>query len=103
MTVLDSGDFAAGVRPPGSNERQIVVVKDPDYRGWENGSVVHRLERKEYKLTVDGVDTECISHDAEAEVIRSKIQTSLDSGSGGSVNVFRVISEADAPNWFSTS
>ena len=47
LTVLDSGDFAAGVRPPGSNERQIVVVKDPDYRCWENGSIVNRLEKKE--------------------------------------------------------
>uniref|UniRef100_A0A7S4I964 Fibronectin type-III domain-containing protein n=1 Tax=Odontella aurita TaxID=265563 RepID=A0A7S4I964_9STRA len=100
LTVLDAADFVAGTRPPGSNDVQIITVKDPDYVGWSDGSVMNVPVTKEFKLNVNGVETGCIAHNANAESIRSRIQAALDGGSGGTVHVRGARSEADAPNGF---
>ncbi|KAL9190302.1 hypothetical protein ACHAXT_007513 [Thalassiosira profunda] len=101
LTVLDATDNQNGVRFPGGNEKQAVFVKDSDYLGWEDGSVVDSTGvSKEYQLLVDGVATACLPHNALAENMRAVIQAVLDSGAGGSVRVDRTRSEHLAENGF---
>jgi len=100
LGVLDEGDRQSGQRFPSGNEKQAVFVKDVDYLGWKDGSVVSTEESKEYKLIVGGVETSCIQNSASAEDMRSAIQAALNDGIGGSVRVDRTRSEDIAQNGF---
>ncbi|KAL7554975.1 hypothetical protein ACHAWF_018557 [Thalassiosira exigua] len=101
LTVLDASDKQNGARFPGGNEKQMILVKDSDYVGWDDGSVIDNASiSKEYKLVVDGVATGCIKHNALAEEMRTSIQAVLDGGIGGSVHVHRSRSEHLAENGF---
>ena len=101
LTVLDASDKLNGVHFPGGNEKQVVFVKDSEYLGWEDGSVVDSSSvLKECKLLINGVATECIKHNALAEKMMTSIQGVLDGGVGGSVRVDRTRSEHLAGNGF---
>ena len=101
LTVLDAFDNLNGIRFPGGNEKQVVRVKDSDYLGWADGSIVGSSSiLKEYKLLINGVATGCINHNALGEEMRTSIQGVLDSGVGGSVRVDRSRSEHLAENGF---
>ncbi|KAL7542724.1 hypothetical protein ACHAXR_012005, partial [Thalassiosira sp. AJA248-18] len=101
LTVLDAPDKQNGIRFPGGNEKQVLFVKDVDYLGWEDGSVVDGSSVfKEYQLLVGGVATECIKHNALADEMMTSIQDVLDGGIGGSVRVDRTRSEHLAENGF---
>ena len=91
ITVLDASNFLNGIRPPRSNEIQILVTKDPTYAGWEDGSIVDLNGNiSAYKLVVDEIETGCISHRASAGDLQSGIQDALDNGTGGLVQVKRL-------------
>ena len=105
LVVLDATDYANSARPMGSAERQLIRVKDSNYLGWADGSVVAISDSvAEYKLSVNDIETSCIQHNAEAVDVAAKIQAALDadtSGNGGGlVKVERIRSELDAPNGF---
>ncbi|KAL7440180.1 hypothetical protein ACHAXH_004154 [Discostella pseudostelligera] len=101
LNIIDAYDKLSGVRLPGGNEKQAVFVKDSDYLGWEDGSVVDvPFVVKEYKLLLDGLSTGCIKHNALAEEVALSIQLVLDSGIGGSVRVDRSRSEHLAENGY---
>jgi len=101
LVVLDATDFSNEIRPPGIGERQTIIVKDPKYLGWEGGTVVDNAGiLSEYKLSINGTDTDCIEHNASAERIRHLIQNVLDFLNDGYVNVRKINSEYDAPNGF---
>ena len=103
LVVLDATDYSNDVRPLGSADRLVVAVKDPDYLGWADGSVVAASSTfAEYKLAVDGIETNCIQHNAAASGVASEIQAVLDASSIESsvVKVERIRSEVDAPNGF---
>jgi hypothetical protein len=101
LTVLDAFDKFNGVQFPGGNEKHAVFVKDSDYLGWEDGSVVNSPSIvKEYKLVIDGVATGCLAHNALADEMKSSIESVLDITTGGSVRVDRARSEHLAANGF---
>jgi hypothetical protein len=65
-----------------------VSVKDSDYTGWEDSSVVNSPSTvKEFRLIVGGIATECIKHNSLATEMKSFIDAVLDIGIGGSVCV----------------
>ena len=102
LGVLDQGDKEDGRRFPGGNEKQVVLVKDTNYLGWKDGSIISSEESKEFKLIVGGVETSCIPNNASADDMRMAIQTALDNagGIGGSVRVHRVRTEDLAENGY---
>jgi len=101
LTVLDAFDKLNVVRFPGGNEKQVIFVKDSDYLGWGDGSIIDSSSiSKEYKLLVNGVATECIKHNGVAEEMMTSIQGVLDSSIGGSVRADRTRSEHLAENGF---
>eukprot|EP00984_Skeletonema_dohrnii_P023836 scaffold12938_cov128-Skeletonema_dohrnii-CCMP3373.AAC.1 len=100
LGVLDMGDRESGQRFPSGNEKQAVFVKDVDYLGWKDGSVVSTEESKEFRLFVGGVETSCIQNSASADDMRLTIQTALNDGIGGNVRVERTRSEDNAQNGF---
>ena len=97
LTILDATDVSNGVRPPAAIERQKIVVKDINYHGWEDGTVVDNADIAEYKLSIGASSTNCIPHNAPAIDIQNELQAILDLG-GGSVLVESLESETDAPN-----
>ena len=101
LTVLDASHKLNGVEFTGGNEQQQIVVRDSEYIGWEDGSVVDSSSvLKEYQLVVNGVPTGCIKHNALADEMKTFIQGALDSGAGGTVRVDRTRSEHLAENGF---
>lgn len=106
LVVMDATDYANSVRPMGSAERQLIRVMDSNYLGWAGGSVVAASDIAEYKLLVNGIETDCIRHNAEADDVATKIQavldvvTSISISEQGVVKVERIRSEVDAPNGF---
>lgn len=101
LTVTDARDTLNGIHLPGGNEKQAVYVKDSDYLGWEDGSIVDTpFIIKEYRLFLDGDPTGCIKHNALAEDVMASIQSVLDIGIGGSVLVDRTRSEHLAENGY---
>jgi hypothetical protein len=54
LTVLDTFDKINGVQFPGGKKKQAVFVKNCDYLGWEDSSIVNSPSIvKEYKLVID--------------------------------------------------
>ena len=100
LTVLDESDFLNNIRPPALNEIQVLYIKDKSYTGWKDGSVVETEDYKEYKLSINGISTSCLRHNASAEEVRHEIQSILNSSSTGTVRVERKRSLTDAPNGF---
>jgi len=102
LTVFDATDVLVGEKLPGGNEKQVIYVKDVDYLGWEDGSIVDTSAIfKEYRLYIDGEATSCIKHNALTGEVATSIQTVLDNnGVGGSVRVDRTRSEHLAENGF---
>eukprot|EP00970_Alexandrium_tamarense_P009994 scaffold1976_cov187-Alexandrium_tamarense.AAC.23 len=100
LSVLDATDYQNGNRFPGGNEKQVVFVRDAQYLGWKDGSVVDVATIKEYKLIINGVATECINHNALSGEMATAVQNALDSGIGGSVRVDRTRSEDLSKNGF---
>ena len=81
-----------------------LIIKDSFYIGWRSGPYRNDDEMvSEYKLSLNGVQTSCIPHDAEAEIIQQELQLLLDStGIGGTalVETFESEFSVDAPNGF---
>jgi hypothetical protein len=104
LTVLDATDAASDHRPPAGMEIQKLIIKDSFYIGWRSGPYRNDDEMvSEYKLSLNGVQTSCIPHDAEAEIIQQELQLLLDStGIGGTalVETFESEFSVDAPNGF---
>ena len=68
LTVIDESDYMNDIRPSGSNTIQLVLVKDYHYNGWSDGWVVDINGKiMKYKLSIGGIETNCISHNASAE------------------------------------
>ena len=100
LTVLDEIDHQHGISFPGGNEKQIVFVKDSQYLGWEDGSVVDVAVTKEYRLVIDGISSDCIKHNALPSEMAIILQNVLDVGIGGNVRVDRIQTEDLAQNGF---
>lgn len=104
MNVVDVEDSATGSLPFGPAERLVIATVDSKYTGWEDGSVVDISGAiAEYKLSVNGTDTSCIRHNAQAHDIEVDIKAALnhgDSSDTGVVRVERRRSNIDAPNGF---
>ena len=102
LTVLDAADYTSGVRPPSAIERQKIVIKDTNYHGWEDGTVVDKIGViAEYKLRVGDSLTNCLPHNAPAIDIKNELQAILDVDFvGGTLLVEIVKSETNAPNGF---
>ena len=97
LTVLDESDYMNDIRPSGSNTIQLVLVKYYHYNGWSDGSVVNINGKiMEYKLSIGGIETNCIFHNASAEELQLKIQNDLNNIDGGTLHVHRARSEVDA-------
>ena len=100
LTVLDAVDSQLSNSFPGGNEKQIIFVKDSEYLGWKDGSIVDAIVTKEYRLVIDGISSDCIKHNALPSEMAAILQNVLDAGIGGNVRIDRIRSEDLAANGF---
>jgi hypothetical protein len=79
ITVPDGSDYFLQIRPPGGIEAQIIIVTDPLYKGWEDGSVMRSDGIvRQYRLELAGFLTDCIPHNAPEDELQDYIQNTLD-------------------------
>lgn len=102
LVVLDATDASEDIRPPAGMEIQKMIIKDNFYTGWRSGPYRDNGSVLKYKLSLNGVQTSCITHDAKAHIIQQELQRLLDVGIGGMVLVETYESDfsLDAPNGF---